>query len=51
MVVKGVVSGSDQTVRVTCPRCGEQHEELLVEIMNRKEAECPACGKRFAVEI
>lgn len=50
MVIKGVVNGSDQTVRLTCPRCGEQHEKLLVEIMNRKEAKCPACGNRFEVK-
>ena len=51
MVVKGNVGISDRKIQMTCPECGRQHEELLVEIENKKQATCPECGCCFKVKV
>lgn len=51
MVIKGKVSIVNQEVTVTCPACGGQQRELLVDIEHRKEALCQDCGCRFKVRL
>lgn len=36
MVVKGNVGITDRKILITCPECGRQHVELLVEIENKE---------------
>lgn len=51
MVVKGKVGITDQEVTLTCPACGHQQRELLVDIEHRKQAVCQECGCRFEVRV
>ena len=51
MVIKGKVGIANQEVTVTCPACGGQQRELLVDIEHSKEALCQDCGCRFKVRL
>lgn len=51
MMTKENVGISQEVVQLTCPKCGEQHEELLAKVTHRREAVCPKCGFRFEVKV